>query len=170
MNIATQELHLKRRRTITSHIELKLAIPEEAGQVADFLSQFFEQSDWADDLKLDWHKALHYLQRGIRSGATVYVLAKDENRCVVGVCSYHTFDVFEKPVAVMDETYVVAKYRKTDLGRRLISLILELAKAEGCAVMNLPICSGMKEQRSLMNMVEKHFNAVPVGTIYRKVL
>jgi len=170
MNIAAQDLHLKRHKTATPNIVLKLAIPEEAGRVADFLRIFFMQSDWANDLQFDWTKALHYLQSGIRSGATPYVLARDEKHRIVGVCSYHTFDVFEKPVAVMDETYVVPEYRKTDLGRRLIGLILELAKAEGCAVMNLPICSGMKEQRSLMNMVEKHFNAVPVGTIYRKVL
>ena len=40
---------------------------------------------------------------------------------LVGLCSYHTFDVFTDPIAVMDETYVVKKYHRTDLGRRLVA-------------------------------------------------
>jgi hypothetical protein len=37
-------------------------------------------------------------------------------------------------------------------------------------VINFPIASGMPEQNSLMNMVGRHFGAVPIGMIFRKVL
>ena len=99
----------------------------------------------------------------------MYVIAMDGDE-MVGVCSYHMFSVFSEPIAVMDETYTVSRYRRTDLGRRLIAMVIELARADGCKVINFPICSGLKEQNSLMNMVGRHFGAEPVGMIFSKRL
>jgi hypothetical protein len=56
------------------------------------------------------------------------------------------------------------------LGRRLVGMAIDMARADGCKVMNFPICSGMKEQNSLMNMVGRHFGAEPIGMIFRKAL
>jgi GNAT superfamily N-acetyltransferase len=73
-------------------------------------------------------------------------------------------------MAVMDETYTTPEYRRTDLGRRLVATVIDLARGDGCKVINFPICSGMPSQNSLMNMVGRHFGAEPVGMIFRKVL
>ena len=102
----------------------------------------------------------------------MYVIALDtlDDNKMVGVCSYHVFSVFSEPMGVMDETYTIPKYQRTDLGRRLVSMVIDLARADGCKVINFPICSGMPEQNSLMNMVGRHFGAEPVGMIFRKVL
>ena len=67
------------------------------------------------------------------------VLAMDDDE-MVGVCSYHTFDVFTDPIAVMDETYVAPNTSRTDLGRRLVAMVIDLARGDGCKVMNFPIC------------------------------
>lgn len=168
MNIAVQPPRV-RRRTATPHIELRLAEVDDVVKLTAFLGDFFARSCWNRDLRFHSEKAARYLHGAVGSGFAPYITAWDGDE-LVGVCSYHTFDVFTDPIAVMDETYVVPKYHRTDLGRRLIALALELAKREGCKVMNFPIASGMREQNSLMNMVGRHFGADYVGTIFRKVL
>jgi GNAT superfamily N-acetyltransferase len=137
--------------------------------IAPFLGSFFARSSWAQHLSFHEAKALAYLQRVISNGYAPYVIALDGDE-LVGVCSYHVYDVFTDPLAVMDETYVVPRLRRTDLGRRLVYLAIHLAKGDGCKVMNFPIASGMPEQNSLMNMVGRHFGAEPIGMIFRKVL
>jgi GNAT superfamily N-acetyltransferase len=114
--------------------------------------------------------ALDYLRRAIGSGFAPHVLAYDGDE-LVGLCSYHMYACYtDKPIAVMDETFVLPRLRRTDIGRRLVFLAIHLAKGDGCAIMNFPIASGMKAQTSLMNMVARHFGAEPVGVIFRKVL
>ena len=138
-------------------------------KIVPFLADFFARSCWSRDLSFNAQKSAKYLIGAIGSGYAPYVIAMDGDE-LVGLCSYHTFDVFTDPIAVMDETYVVSRYHRTDLGRRLIAMVLALAKGEGCKVMNFPIASGMPEQNSLMNMVGRHFGAQYVGMIFRKVL
>jgi GNAT superfamily N-acetyltransferase len=168
MNMALRDLP-GRRSTSSSHVELRLAKAEDAAMIAKFLGDFFALSRWADNLSFHENKAAVYLTRVIGSGFAPYLLAMDGKE-MVGVCSYHTFDVFTDPIAVMDETYVLPKYKRTDLGRRLVATIIDLARGDGCKVMNFPICSGMTEQNSLMNMIGRHFGAHPVGMIFRKLL
>ena len=169
MNMAVPLPTAKRRTTATPHIELRMATVDDVEKVVAFLGVFFARSRWADNLNFHTKKATRYLFGAIGSGYAPYVIAMDGDE-LVGLCSYHTFDVFTDPIAVMDETYVVPRYHRTDLGRRLVAMILALAKAEGCKVMNFPIASGMPEQNSLMNMVGRHFGAEYIGTIFRKVL
>ena len=168
MNMHTGNLR-RSRQTATPHIELRLARVEDAVKIAPLLGAFFARSQWANDLAFHEGKALSYLQRVIGSGYAPYIIALDGEE-LVGVCSYHTYDVFTDPIAVMDETYVVPRYRFTDLGRRLVALSIEMARADRCKVINFPIASGMPEQNGLMNMVGRHFGAVPIGMIFRKVL
>jgi GNAT superfamily N-acetyltransferase len=167
MNIAAS--NISNRRSSTPHIEVRLARLEDTEKIVDFLGYFFSRSRWAECLTFQPPKALHYLQHAIPAGFAVYVIALDGEE-LVGLCSYHIYSFFTDPCAVMDETYVLPRLRRTDLGRRLVFLTLHLAKGDGCKVMNFPIASGMREQRSMMNMVQRHFGAEPMGVIFRKVL
>ena len=169
MNIAVTELKKPKRTVRTPHINIRVAEASDAAVVARFLGLFFGMSQWANHLEYDEEKARSYLAYTLNTPHAMYVIAFDKDE-IVGVCSYHVFNVFTDPLAVMDETFTIPRYRRTDLGRRLVAMALTLAKVDGCGVMNFPICSGMKEQNSLMNMVERHFGATPVGTIYRKDL
>ena len=168
-NTPSNAPNTRTRRTATPHIEIRLATFEDAPKIAQFLGDFFHLSAWSKCLEYHQHKAQIYLARALANNFVVYVIALDQDE-IVGVCSYHVFDVFTNAMAVMDETYVVKRLQRTDLGRRLIAMVLALAKSDGCGVMNFPICSGMPEQNSLMNMVGRHFGADPVGMIFRKVL
>ncbi|UQD96106.1 GNAT family N-acetyltransferase [Bradyrhizobium japonicum] len=164
MNIAARAL-----KTSTPHIELRLAKKDDVATVVPFLAMFFARSRWAENLAFDSLRAESYLSRAIPSGYAIYILALDGER-LVGLCSYHMYNVFTDPVGVMDETYVVPELRRSDLGCRLVHLALHLAKGEGCKVMNFPVASGMYEQRSLINMLVKRFGCEPMGLLLRKVL
>jgi GNAT superfamily N-acetyltransferase len=164
MNMAARSL-----KSTTPHIELRLATKEDVVRIVPFLAYFFAQSRWAENLAFHSEKARDYLEYAIPPGYAVYIIALDGDE-VVGVISYHTFKVFTDPMAVMDETYVLPRLRRTDLGRRLVYLALHLAKGDGCKVMNFPVASGMYEQRSLINMLVRHFGCEPMGLLLRKVL
>ena len=116
MNMEVRDPRIK-RKTATPHIELRMAGVDDVARIVDFLGDFFARSRWADNLTFQPHKAMRYLLGAIGSGYAPYVTAWDGDE-LVGLCSYHTFDVFTDPVAVMDETYVVPRYHRTDLGRR----------------------------------------------------
>jgi len=172
MNIAVTELPKPKRSVRTPHINVRMAEAADAEMVADFLGEFFHRSIWAAHLNYRKDKTIAHLRRAIGTQFAMYVIALDtlDDNKMVGVCSYHVFDVFSDPMGVMDETYTIPKYQRTDLGRRLVGMVIELARADGCKVINFPICSGMPEQNSLMNMVGRHFGAEAVGMIFRKVL
>lgn len=169
MNMSVTELKKPKRTVRTPHINIRMAESKDAAMIAEFLGNFFEVSAWSKYLKYHRERTQAYLEVAVGTEFAMYVMAMDGDE-MVGVCSYHVFAVFSEPMAVMDETYTTPKYRRTDLGRRLIATVIELARGDGCKVMNFPICSGMKEQNSLMNMVGRHFGAEPVGMIFRKKL
>jgi GNAT superfamily N-acetyltransferase len=157
------------RKTATPHIEVRLGRTEDAPKVVDFVEMFFHATPWAQVVSFKRDGAMKWLTMAIGSGYAPHALAFDGEE-LVGMCSYHTFSTYTDPIAVMDETYVLPRLRRTDLGRRLIALAIELARADHCKVMNFPIASGMQAQNGLMNMVGRHFGAEPIGMIFRKVL
>jgi len=158
------------RRTLTPHIDVRVATPDDIAAIVDMLDRFFDMTIWAQHMKFNRPAALAYLTYAVPNNYAPHVLAFDKDE-LVGLCSYHLYTAYtDKPIAVMDETFVIPALRRSDLGRRLVSLAIELARADGCAIMNFPIASGLPAQNSLMNMLGRHFGADYVGTIFRKVL
>jgi len=172
MNIPVIKLPKPKRTVRTPHINVRMAEASDAKQLAVFLGEFFHLSGWAKHLKYHREKSERYLANAVGTQFAMYVIALDtlDNNKLVGVCSYHVFDVFSEPMGVMDETYTIPKYQRTDLGRRLVDMVITLARRDGCKVINFPICSGMPEQNSLMNMIGRHFGGEPVGMIFTVVL
>ena len=164
MNVA-----VRRVSSITPGIEIRLATVDDVKKIVPFLGAFFARSRWAEQLTFKPESALKYLAHAITSGFAPYVLAFDGDE-LVGCCSYHIYNVFTEPIAVMDETYVVPRLRRTDLARRLVFLALECARADNCKIMNFPVSSGMPEQQGLINMLMKHFGCENMGVLLRKVL
>ena len=169
MNIATKSIAKRKRTVATPHIEVRVGVTSDALAVTDLIDGFFHRTPWAKVINFKRDQALKWLTMAIGSGYAPHALGFDGEE-LVGMCSYHVFATYTDPIAVMDECYVVPRLRRSDLGRRLVSLAIELARGDGCKVMNFPIASGLPEQNGLMNMVGRHFGAVPVGMIFGKVL
>jgi hypothetical protein len=169
MNMARHDLR-NAKRTSTPHISVRVGTPADVGAIVDLLERFFCMTIWAQNMKFNRPGAEQYLSYAIPAGFAPHALAFDGDE-LVGLCSYHLYTAYtDKPIAVMDETFVTPRLKRTDLGRRLVGLAIDLARADGCAIMNFPIASGLPAQNSLMNMVGRHFGADYVGTIFRKVL
>jgi GNAT superfamily N-acetyltransferase len=114
-------------------------------------------TDWAEYMTFDRPRAQAYLEREIEAGTTPHVLALNDEADIVGVGSYqlsHDFTV--KPIAVMQEIWAREDYRRTPLGRVLLSLIIDLAQADGATVLHAPVASGLASARSLKNLFLKN--------------
>ena len=183
MNIAARDIAPAAYCTRSQHIELRLARADDAEVIAELFGAWFPTSIWRDCLTYDPAKAASYIAKGITMGVEPFILAHEDpfkkfsateprrNGVLVGCVSWHLDGRFTtKPIGVLDEVFVVPRLRRSDLGRRLVHLAMHIAKEEGAAVFNFPVCSGMPEQQSLINMLVNHIGAEPVGAILRKVL
>jgi GNAT superfamily N-acetyltransferase len=165
MNFAPRHI---RRTTDTSHLELRLAEQRDIPQVVEMLHRFFNETPWRTCLEFANERVADFLAYSIQKGSQPYLCAFDGDR-LVGLISWHLYIEACSPIAVMDETYVVPEYRRTTLGRRLVAVASEWAKASGARVMNFPLASGFDETRTFVNMLQK-FGARPVGVIMSMVL
>jgi GNAT superfamily N-acetyltransferase len=153
----------------TPHIEVRLAKTDDAPKVAAFVELFFYATPWRHVMTFQKASALDYSTRSISSGYSPHVIALEGDE-MVGLCSYHVWNAYTDPIAVMDECYVLPRLRRSDLGRRLVGLVIDLARTDGAAIMNFPIASQLAQQNGLMNMVGRHFGAEYCGMIFRKKL
>jgi hypothetical protein len=194
MNMAVRRVAPAPYCTRTQHIELRLATVDDTPGIVRMIDDWFPMTIWKDCLTFDPAKAGMWIERGIRTGCEPFVLAVEapgkfpaadldrngvqeigaqnqNNFAPVGMISWHLdARLTTRPIAVLDEVFVIPRLRRSDLGRRLILQAMLISEAEGAAVMNFPVASGMPEQQSLINMLVKHIGAEPVGAILRKVL
>ena len=169
MNTAPRELRSPKRTVRTPHIDVRMGVKSDAPAIIALLQQFFSMSPWNRHMSFKPERALPYVEHAISTGYEPHVLAFDGEE-LVGMCSYHLYSQYTDPIACMDECFVLPRLRFTDLGRRVVGLAIDMARADGAVVMHFPIASQMKAQNSLMNMVGRHFGAEPIGMLFRKVL
>jgi len=164
MNIALQH---KRLPTSTSAIDIRLATPDDVPLIMPLLEQFRIESAWSELVTIDYPRAEAFLRRCIGMTHT-YILAFDGDKCI-GMISWHLDANMSNPIAVIDETFMLAPYRKTNLGRKLVALALYVARCDGVKFFNFPLASGMKQTKTYVNMLRK-FGARPVGVIMCVIL
>ena len=166
MNIETEH----KRRTATPDIEIRMATIDDVPKLCRLFGYFYEDSRWFGIIHYQPAKALRHLRYAIENGAYIYIVAFDGDQ-MVGVISYSIFQAMCDPIAVMEETYLLKPYRRTDLGLKMVMLAMEVAKkSDNCKIFNFPLCSGMQETQSYTNMLAKHFDAKPVGVVMSVVL
>jgi GNAT superfamily N-acetyltransferase len=164
MNIALQH-----RTTSTSSIEIVLATVADVPDVARLFSMFFHESIWHRHLTYNEEKARKRLEYMIGNGFAPHLIARHLGE-PIGVISYHIDKNYtDEGIGVMNETYVVPAFRKTNLGRKLVALAIHLARGDGCTIFNFPLASGLIETRTYANMLKK-FGAQQCGMIFCKVL
>jgi N-acetylglutamate synthase-like GNAT family acetyltransferase len=109
---------------------VRVATVGDIDAIVDLLERFFGQTIWAQHMTFNRPGALAYLKFSIPAGYAPHALAFDQAE-LVGLCSYHLYSAYtNKPIAVMDETFVIPRLRRSDLGRRLVGLAIELARGE----------------------------------------
>ena len=147
-------------------IELRRATVADVDTLVDLFATFFDASQYRPYLAYDPVLAKRYLTHAVGSGYSPHIIAMHGNR-IVGVACYHIDNTFSsQPLAVMDEIFALPEYRRSHAGRLLASRMLQFAKADGAAVMHIPITSGHASQFSLINLFRK-FGAEVIGVVMR---
>ena len=111
------------------------------------------------------------LQELIERKTTPHLVAfdmLDDERMVACISWHYDLQYTKEPIGVMDETFVLGPYRRTNLGRKMVALALHIAEGDNCRVFNFPLASGLPETKSYVNMLRK-FGGEICGVIVRCV-
>lgn len=152
----TTEISEQIRCTLPPLCEFDLATARDVVPLTYLFKEFFAESDYAQKgITYSPNKAAVWLKRVIETGAFPHVIARVGEK-IVGVISWSMDDSFcEEPVAVLHTIYVKPEHRRSPIGRMLVSFMIDIATHEGAAAISAPISSGMKETKSLQNMLGK---------------
>jgi hypothetical protein len=154
MNLAEQIDGLAERAAPAG--DFTLAKVTDAFELSALFGEFFAESDYSkNNIRYSQQNAMAWLLKVLGNGSFPHIIARVDNK-IVGVISWSMDQSFcEEPVAVLHTIYVKKPYRKSIMGRMLVSLALDLAQYEGACSFSAPIASGMKEMKSLANMFTK---------------
>jgi len=108
-------------------------------------------------LVYDPKRAWSTLYRHVSKGDNPHLLAiEKKTNTLVGAVSYNVnHDFTTEPFANLDKLYVLPKWRKSPVGRILMVLCLEIARADKAIAFNAALNSGLSETRSATNMLTK---------------
>ncbi len=135
-------------------LDFDLATARDVVALTYLYKEFFAESNYAEKgIAYSPNRAATWLKAVITSGTFPHIVARVGDK-IVGVISWsmdHSFS--EEPIAVMHTLYVRPKYRRSAIGRLLVSMSLDIAKNEGACAYSAPISSGVKS--GIENMFKK---------------
>ena len=109
-------------------------------------------------LTYDPQRMWSWLYNGIGSSDIPHLIARERSvgSPLVGAACYtmnHTFTT--EPFADLNKCFVRRGWRRSAVGRILVMLLLELARADGAVLFQAGISSGMQELASFKNLLLK---------------
>ena len=113
-------------------------------------------------------KAGDWLARAIANHSCPHLVAVQDGE-IIGAISYAMDETFcVEPVAVMHMLYIKAPHRRTAVGKLLVAMCVDAAKADGACAFHAPIAAEVRE-KSLVNLFT-HEGFEPIGTIMGRTL
>jgi ribosomal protein S18 acetylase RimI-like enzyme len=108
-------------------------------------------------LSYDPKKAWALLYKFVSTGNNPHLLATEKKTGkLIGVVAYNiNHDYTTEPFAILYKLYVRPKWRKSPVARILMTLCLEIARADNAVAFHLVLTSGMAETRSAVNLFLK---------------
>lgn len=146
---------MNNHRNFLQSVSFRLATSDDAPELTAMYASFFGEAVYKDYVEFDPVRAEDYLRRVIGAGLLPHITARIDG-ALVGSVSYSLDHNFSRhPIAVLGELFVVPRHRRSPLGRMLVSHAVELAKGDGATVFHAPVASGMREAKSLFNLLTK---------------
>ena len=117
----------------------------------------------------DLPRSIREMRRLLAQGDTPFLIAEIE-REFVGWISWTTMHVFTvAPIAVLWSIYVRPEYRHGAVGRKLVWLAADLAKADGACAFFATVAPTSIGGQSLCHLF-KEFDFAPMGGAFTKAL
>lgn len=132
-------------------IDFRPAGVDEIDGLVDLHAAFFADSDLPElGLVFSRKKAREWLERVLFSHTPHVVAIEKQGGRLVGSLSYSLDETFvEKPYAYLDKFYVDRAWRLSGIGRLLLEMAMEEAKAEGAIAFRAGISSGIGYGKNL---------------------
>lgn len=131
-------------------------IDGDAMELVELAGRFFLESEFKSFTTFSTERMLQTFDHALVSPYMHVTVFENEGR-IQGFLAYQTDQSYtEEPIALMYLFYVVPEYRKTPVGRELLKLSEDHARAAGCVAFYGGSMSGIPEvQKTLPNMFKK---------------
>jgi ribosomal protein S18 acetylase RimI-like enzyme len=154
--------------------DFRPATPEDIPAMVEMYREFFDESYWPGrGMVYDPDRTRKWVTGAINRGDIPHILAvfKQTGEIAGSVCYMlnHTFTT--EPFAELNKIYVRPRWRRSAVGRVLMVLCLEIARADGAVSFNAGVAAGMETSASLTNLLTKlGFAPVPGASyLYRRL-
>ena len=125
-------------------------------QIIPLTHEFDEISQFKDfGVELSENNSEKYLTLVLENNFTPLLLALIDDKVVGWLMFSYDMSFFKRPIAVLNTIFVTKKYRRTVIGRMLLTTAMEIAKDEQACAFYAPVNSGSDHILSLGNMFAK---------------
>ena len=140
---------------LSEQVKFRFADVNDLPDVMALYRRFYAEAVYKDLLEWDDAKARNTILLGLVTGVRPHILALVDDE-PVGFLAYILDDSFSvKPCQVLMEFYVDPEHRRSAIGRALFGIAILEGKEAGAGAFHAPVASGMKEARSLFNLMTK---------------
>lgn len=140
------------------HILFRAGHVEDAEQIVGMYREFFDVSDLPKlGLTFSTGNAMRWVERVIETASHPHILAIDRAaNLAVGVINYAVDRSAAEPYAYLDKFYVVPAWRLSAIGRVLLHLAMDDAKADGCIAFRAGLSAGAPFSKNLFHRLGFH--------------
>jgi predicted N-acetyltransferase YhbS len=146
----------RRHRLLPAGFEMRLATEDDVAALVKLGKEQFETSRYADHgVEYSEAQAERYLTMVLEHMLIPHIVAVVDGEIIGGISFSYDHSFSKKPIAVMQNFFVTKKYRRSLVGRYLMSAALEIAKDEQACAFFAPVNNGGAHIGSLENLLGK---------------
>ena len=143
-------------RMVPDGLVFRMAEVSDIPQIIPLTHEFDEISQFKHfGVELSENNSEKYLTMVLENNFTPLLLALVDDKVVGWLMFSYDMSFFKRPIAVLNTIFVTKKYRRSVIGRMLLTTAMEIAKDELACAFYAPVNSGSEHIHSLGNMFAK---------------
>ena len=146
----------KSPRLLPEGFDMRLAEVGDIPAIMPLAHEFFDATQFKHfGVEFSDANGEKYLSMILENNLTPLILALVDGAVVGWIMYSYDLSFFKRPIAVLNTIFVTKKYKRTLIGRMLISAAMEMAKEDQSCAFFSPVNSGTENISSLGNMFSK---------------
>lgn len=131
-------------------VDFAAATTDDVDDIVCLYEEFFAISDLPDlGLTFSRANARQWVENVITSGSCPHIIARAPNGGLIGSIGYCMDRSAAQPFAFLDKFYVNSGWRLSAVGRVLLNLAMEAAKADGAIAFRAGLSAGAQHSKNL---------------------